>query len=269
MYVDVHAHLAHEAFAGDADAVAARALAAGVGRVIVNGLTPANNADVLALCGRHGHLRPALGLYPVDAGAAAIDHAAWSHDWPPPAPVDIAALVAQIEAHADDIVAIGEVGLDAHWAPESLGAQEEVLRALCALALRLDKPMILHTRGAEQRVVEVLESCGVQRADFHCFGGKVKLAERIAAHGWLLSIPSVVERAEGFQAIARRLPLTSLLTETDCPYMGPDRGARNEPATVVRGVAAIARARGEDPAAVRAAIWANYQRLFGPDEAAP
>ncbi len=264
MYVDVHAHLIHPSFAGEEDATAERALAAGVERVIVNGLEPTSNAAVLELCARHSHLRPALGLYPVDAGAAAIDRVAWAHEFEPPAVVDLAACIGFIEANIDRVIAIGEVGLDAHWAPESLPLQEEVLRAFCRLALRHDKPMILHTRRAEQRTFEILLEEGVARADFHCYGGKVKLAQRIADAGYTLSIPPVVERGEAFQALARALPLTAILTETDCPYMGPDRGGRNEPANVVRGVAAIAAARGEPLDEVRAAIAANYRRLFEP-----
>jgi TatD DNase family protein len=71
-----------------------------------------------------------------------------------------------------------------------------------------------------------------------------------------------VERSGSFQSLARKLPLELILTETDAPYMGPDRGERNEPANVPRGVAAIAKARGEDEEMVRAAIWDNCRRLF-------
>lgn len=262
MYVDVHAHLIHPQFLGEEDAVAARARAAGVGHVIVNGLEPVSNRAVLALCRRHDNLHAALGLYPVDAGAAAIDRAAWVHDFAPPAVVDADAEIAFIEAHADEIVAVGEVGLDAHWAPEALALQEDVLRRFCRLALRIDKPLILHTRRAEQRTLEILLEEGVVRADFHCYGGKAKLGVRIAEAGYYLSIPPVVERSEAFQVLVRKLPLDRILTETDCPYMGPDRGERNEPANVPRGVAAIAAARGEPMETVRDAIMANFTRLF-------
>ena len=262
MYVDVHAHIVHPSFAGEEDAVAERAAAAGLGAVIVNGLEPRSNRAVLELCRRHPHLRAALGIYPVDAGAAAIDRAGWTHDFPPPEVFDVDAEIAFIEAHAGEIAAIGECGLDAYWAPESLPLQEAVLRKLCGVARRTGLPMILHTRKAEQRAFEILQEEGIERADFHCYGGKLKLGRRIAEAGYYLSIPPVVERADSFQALARALPLDRILTETDCPYMGPDRGERNEPANVPRGVAAIAAARGEEIAVVADAIAANYRRLF-------
>ena len=84
MYVDVHAHLVHPKFAGEEDAIATRAAEAGLEYVIVNGLEPRSNREVIALCERHDHLLPAVGIYPVDACAHTLDREAWSHDWPPP-----------------------------------------------------------------------------------------------------------------------------------------------------------------------------------------
>ena len=72
----------------------------------------------------------------------------------------------------------------------------------------------------------------------------------------------MVTRAESFQRIVKELPLSQLLTETDCPYMGPDRDARNEPANVPRGVEAMARVREMDPEALTEAIRDNFRTLF-------
>ena len=102
----------------------------------------------------------------------------------------------------------------------------------------------------------------VEKADFHCFGGKLKLARRIAEAGYYLSIPPVVVRAESFQRFASKLPIECLLTETDCPYMGPERDALNEPSNVPVGVEAMAQARGIPTAEMAEAIRQNYERLF-------
>ncbi|HAN32443.1 MAG TPA: hypothetical protein DCQ06_12680 [Myxococcales bacterium] len=263
-YVDVHAHLIHSDFQGEEDAVAVRAAQAGLQWVIVNGLEPQSNRQVLSLCERHEHLLPAVGIYPLDACAHVIDSEAWDNPFDPPKPFDVDAEIAWIESVADQLIAIGECGLDRYWVKDDRSAQEQerVLRALCQVAIRCDLPLILHTRKAEQRTFEILQQEGVVRADFHCYGGKLKLAKRIAAAGYYLSIPPVVERAESFQRLAQELPLDRLLTETDSPYMGPDRGERNEPSNVPRGVAAIAQARGETLEEVQAAIAANFDRLF-------
>lgn len=264
MYCDVHTHLIHQQFEGEEDSAAERAAEAGLRCVIVNGLEPTSNRAVLELCERHEHLYPAIGVYPVDAGVAAINDDNWSHDWGPPDHFDVDAEIDWIEQNLDRVVAIGECGLDAYWVDDEAvrAEQERVLRKLCELSVAYDKPVILHTRKAEQRTFDIVKEMGVEKADFHCYGGKHNLAVEIAEHGYYFSIPTVVERSGSFQALVKKLPLELILTETDAPYMGPDRGERNEPANVPRGVAAIARARGEDEEAVERAIWENCNRLF-------
>ncbi len=261
MYVDVHAHLIHPAFAGREDEIARRAAEAGVTRVIVNGLEPRSNRAVLELCERHDNLLPALGIYPVDAIASRIDRAAWTHPWDPPAPFDADAEVDFIASVADRLVAIGECGLDAYWDTGHMDEQERVLRRLAEVAIAADKPLILHTRKAEERTFAILKEMGVRRADFHCFGGKAKLAVQIAEAGYHLSIPPVVVRADSFQRLVQKLPLESLLTETDCPYMGPTQDT-NEPANVPVGVAKMAELRGLSPEDMAAAIRSNFEALF-------
>lgn len=261
-YVDAHTHLVHERFAADADAAAERALAAGVARVIVNGLEPRSNRGVLELCARHDHLLPALGLYPVDAICNDIDPTTWTHDWPPPERFDVQAELQFIDSVADQLVAIGECGLDRHWVKDCAAAQEDVLRQLIEIAKAHDKPLILHSRRAEQRTFDILQEMGVERADFHCYGGKLKLARRIAEAGYFLSIPVIVARAESFQRLVEELPLTCLLSETDAPYLGPVPGERNEPAFIPQGVAAMASRKGLAETEMREIIRANFRRLF-------
>jgi TatD DNase family protein len=262
MYVDVHAHLIHPRFEGEEDAVAQRAAAAGLEYVIVNGLEPTSNRAVLELCERYEHLLPACGIYPVDAIATEIAAQGWEHDFAPPEPFSPEAEIAFIDSIADRLVAIGEIGLDQHWVKNHAERQEEVFRALIEVALKHDKPIIIHTRKAEARAFEILQEMGVERADFHCYGGKLKLAKRIAAAGYYLSIPPVVVKAESFQRIVAELPAEQLLTETDSPYMGPDTGERNEPANVPRGVAAMAQVRGISPEEMAGQIRENFRRLF-------
>jgi len=263
MYVDVHTHLIHPQFEGEADAVALRAKAAGLTRVIVNGLEPVSNRAVLDLCRRHDHLHPALGIYPVDAIAAVIPGEEWSYDFPSPEPFDVDAEIDFIDSCASGLIAIGEIGLDQYWIKSQAKEQERVFRRLISVAQKHDLPIIIHSRKAEARCFEILLEMGVEKADFHCYGGKLKLARRIAAAGYYFSIPPVVERADSFQRLAAELPLDRLLTETDAPYMGPDRGLRNEPMNVPRGVAAMAKARGIEADEMRVAVRENFRRLFG------
>ena len=263
MYVDAHAHIVHPRFAGEEDTIAERAKDAGVECIIVNGLEPQSNRAVLTLCERHQNLYPALGIYPVDAIANQIDQQKWEYDFPPPTPFDVDAEISFIDSVAHKLIAIGEIGLDQYWVKNQSEAQENVFRKLIMVALKHDKPIIIHTRKAEARAFAILQEMGVKKADFHCYGGKLKLAKRIAAAGYHFSIPPVVVRAESFQRMAQVLPLHSILTETDCPYMGPVSGTRNEPANVPFGVAAIAKARGLSVDEAKIAIRNNFHTLFG------
>ena len=262
MYVDVHAHLIHPKFEGEEDAVALRAAEAGLEYVIVNGLEPASNRAVLELCERHPHLLPACGIYPVDAIAREISEQGWEHEFSPPEVFVPEAEIEFIDSVADRLVAIGEIGLDQHWVKNQASRQEEIFRALIKVAQKHDKPIIIHTRKAEARAFEILQEMGVERADFHCYGGKLKLAKRIAAAGYYLSIPPVVVKAESFQRIVAEVPIEQLLTETDCPYMGPDSGERNEPKNVPRGVEAMAKAKNVPKDEMTRQIRENFRRLF-------
>lgn len=261
-YVDVHAHLTHDKLCDDVDAIVARAEAAGLRAIVCNGLDPISNRTVLELSERFDIVKPSLGIYPIDAMAAKIQPEEWTYDFPAPDAFDVDAEIAFIESKASELIAIGEIGLDAYWLQTHQDEQERVFRKLIEVAQTNDLPVIIHSRKAELRCFEILQEMKVEKADFHCFGGKLKLARRIADAGYYLSIPPVVVRAESFQRFAEKLPLECLLTETDCPYMGPDRDAVNEPANVPRGVAAMAAARGISSQEMTEAVQANYERLF-------
>ena len=260
---DVHAHLTHPRMAPDVADVIARAQAAGVTRIISNGLDPESNRAVLDLAERFSCVRAALGIYPLDAANDVIDPATWAFDFDPPERFSVADELEFIASQRDRIVAIGEVGLDGYWLPETLGRQIEVLREVCALSIRLDLPLILHSRKAERETFDVVRDSGVRRAVFHCFSGKLKLAQEIAAAGYHLSVPPTVERGEGFQKISEKVALTQLLTETDSPFLSPDKGERNEPANVARSVQSMARLRGIEVDALTEQLDANYRSLFG------
>jgi TatD DNase family protein len=147
--------------------------------------------------------------------------------------------------------------------PEELWPrQEEVFRALVAIALDADRPMIVHTRKRERRAFEILREMGATRVDWHCFGGKVALARQIAEHGHWLSIPANARRSESFTRMLETLPRDRILLETDCPYLGPDKARPNEPATV-RGTAEYAAELWGCPVAeVEARLAESFERLF-------
>lgn len=261
MYVDVHSHLTHEDFANDLPQVVQRAEASGLGAIIVNGLEPHSNRRILELAKIYPIIKAALGIYPIDAInglGASLPH--------PVARFDVDEEIAFIEAQilAGRVFAIGECGLDGYWVgEETFAEQERVFEALIEKAKNHNLPLIIHTRKREERAMEILAHHNVEHVDFHCYGGKAKPALQAAEkYGWYFSIPANARRSESFRKLLKELPPDRILTETDCPYLGPEKGERNEPANVVGTVALLAELRGISVDAAEDLVWSNYKRLF-------
>ena len=259
---DVHAHLTHPLLSADCDSILERARAAGLTRIISNGLNPEDNEAVARLAQRDSMVLPAFGLYPIDAVLPEMHEA--GVDYPrEPGPWTTEEAISWVRDHCDAAVAVGEIGLDGYWVPEELWErQEEVFRALVQIGIDADKPLILHSRKRERRCFEILTEMGARRANFHCFGGKVKLARRIAEAGYHLSIPANARRSESFTRMLQTLPRTQILLETDCPYLAPERGGTNEPATVAGTASYAAGLWDEEAAAVQEQLEDNFRSLF-------
>jgi TatD DNase family protein len=259
---DVHAHLTDERLMAQLPDVLARARAAGVTTIVSNGLNPTDNQAVADLAAAEPIVRPAFGYYPVDAvlrdmRADGVEYPGQREDWDPNDAID------WVEKHVDSAFAVGEIGLDGYWVPEKYWpAQEAVFRRLVQIAMDADKPIIIHTRKREARTLEILQEMGAKRVDWHCFGGRVTLARRIAECGHYLSIPANVRRSEAFTRMLETLPRDRILLETDCPYLGPDKEALNEPANVRVTAQFAAELWGSSESEVAKQLSANFETLF-------
>lgn len=261
---DVHAHLTHPKLLPELDAVLARARSAGVTSIISNGLNPEDNANVLALAQRDPLVKPAFGLYPVDAVLPEMREAGIDYPREVEHEVRAEAAIAWVREHVEQAFAIGEIGLDGYWVPEAFWErQEQAFRALVALAMEADKPVIIHTRKRERRAFEILCEMGATRVDWHCFGGKVKLAREIADAGHYFSIPANARRSESFTRMLETLPRERLLLETDCPYLGPERDRDNEPANVSHTLLYAAELWKAPVSSAEQQLAENFARLFG------
>jgi TatD DNase family protein len=262
-FYDVHAHLTHPRFEGEQAGVLERARAAGITTIISNGLNPADNEAVLALAASEPLVKPAIGLYPVDAVLPEMRAA--GVDYPREGPEqDGNEAVQYVRDNAHRAFAIGEIGLDGYWVPEQFWPrQEQLFCQLVEIAIAADKPIIIHTRKREQRAFDLLVELGAKRVDWHCFGGRVKLARRIAEHGHYLSIPANARRSESFTRMLETLPRERVLLETDCPYLGEEPGARNEPAAVARTAAYAAEVWSVSSDAASGQLATNFEQLFG------
>ncbi len=259
---DVHAHLTSPRMAADLPQVLERARAAGVTSIISNGLNPQDNRAVAALAAAEPCVKPAFGFYPVDTvlpqmRAAGVEYPREGEECSTQEGIDC------VRELAGAAFAIGEIGLDGHWVPEAFWpAQEDAFRTLVQIALEADKAIIIHTRKRERRTLELLLELGASRVNWHCFGGKVKLAREIAEQGHYLSIPANARRSESFTRMLQTLPRERVLLETDCPYLSPQAGGQSEPADVA-GTARYAAELWSAPAAeVEQQTAENFFRLF-------
>lgn len=263
MFVDVHTHLTHQQFEQDWSTVIQQAEAAGLKAIVVNGLEPNSNRQILTMAQQYPIVKAALGIYPINAAYDVLSK---------PLPYSVPAFDRDAEikfidemAASGQMIAVGECGLDLYWLDESsLPQQERVWIKLIEVAVRHDLPIIIHSRKAEQRCADILAHHGVKKVDFHCYGGKVKSAIRWAeTYGWYFSIPANSRHSESFTALLKKLPAELILTETDAPYLSPQKGQRNEPKNVVATVQHFAELRGLQAQAAEQQIWNNYCRLFG------
>jgi TatD DNase family protein len=243
--IDTHAHLD----AADAAAVLERARAAGVDRVVTVATTVAGAAAALTVAEREPGVYACLGVHPHEAGGSEPDRLD-----------ELRALLAHERA-----VAVGETGLDYYrdYAPRA--AQRELFERELALAAELAKPVVIHTRAADDDTREALALFDGP-VILHCFSSPA-LLEPALERGWYVSFAGNVTypKAPELRAAAARVPADRLLAETDSPYLSPQpvRGKRNEPAHVVHTLAVLADARGEDAAALAEQIDANATAVFG------
>jgi len=258
--IDSHCHLADETFAQDLDDVVRRARDAGLERAMV--ILEAGNAKEAAQARRLDALWPELrfsiGVHPHQAHQYAAD------------PDRAAAVVREQWTATPAARAVGEIGLDYHYDFSPRDVQQAVFRAQLRLARELDRPVVIHTREAEDDTVAMLreEGGGQLRGVLHCFTGSPALADAGLDLGLYISLAGIITfpKAEELRQTARRVPLDRVLTETDSPFLAPVpyRGKRNEPAHVVRVVDALAALHGKPAADLAQQTTANFHTLFRP-----
>jgi TatD DNase family protein len=258
--IDSHCHIAGPEFADDLDQVIARARTAGVERAFV--ILAADDEPELQqaseVSARWGDVRFSIGVHPHAAGKFASDPGE-------------AARAARRAIDAQPLArAIGEIGLDYHYDFAPREVQQQVFREQIRLAHQLKRPIVIHTREAEDDTFRILTE---ERASgiggvFHCFTGDRDMARRALDIGFHLSLAGIVTfpRALELKEVARMVPLDRLLIETDSPFLAPvpHRGKRNEPAHVAHVADVIGELRHTSAEAVADATSANFVRLFAP-----
>lgn len=254
MFIDSHCHLD-----GDGDrrveAALARAHEAGVTGFLVVGVDRTLEAArfAIALSERHADVRAVVGVHPHDASVLTD------------------AMLAELEvlARHPKVVAVGETGLDYHYMNSPVEAQKEAFRRQIALARRVGKPIVVHTRMAPADTLAILTEEGARDAGgvIHCFSEDRPFAQAALDLGFDLSFSGIVtfKRAQNVHEVAAWAPSDRILLETDSPYLAPvpERGKPCEPAYIVHTARRLAALRGLPLDEIARLTSDNTRRRFG------
>jgi TatD DNase family protein len=265
--IDSHAHLDSHRYNDDREAMLRRAREAGVEAVLSIGIGegPAEMHQARDLCRQYNHkpgltrLYASAGIYPHSTTEA--DHTALDN-------------LDQLLADPD-VIACGEIGLDYFHQGAPHDVQREGLIRQLEIAASRKRPILIHCRPKDgtthawDDLFQILEQNWSRTAlggIMHCFGGGWEQARRSLDLGFLISFAGnlTYPKAQPLRDVAARVPLDSVLVETDAPWLAPaaNRGKRNEPAMVVETAIVLADALRIDKDKIAAATTGNFYRLF-------
>lgn len=260
-WVDTHAHLAFPELETDLDGVLARASAAGVCAIVSIGCDPATSERTVALAHAHASVWATVGLHPGYVPEVSL--------------CDLKTIRAL--AQEPRVVAIGETGLDYYRLPPApseaaavVRQQKDLFWAQLDLARTLRKPVVIHNRSADADLLEILRAHEPGFAPWgvmHCFSGDSRLAFECLELGLLISFTGILtfRNADALREVARQVPLSRIMLETDAPYLAPvpHRGRRNEPAYLPAIAAVLAQVKHISVEEVACVTTATARAFFG------
>jgi TatD DNase family protein len=250
MLIDSHAHLEMKEFDHDREKVFERARQAGVGFVITVGTNLVLSRKAVELAERHENIYATVGIHPHDV--VNTDNKTF----------DTLLELAQWKK----VVAYGEIGLDFFRNISPQEKQIDMFGRQLEMAKELKLPVIIHDRDAHEQTLKMVKASSIRCGVFHCFSGDYNMARQCIDLGFCISIPGVVtyDKAKTIQDVVRYVPLSSILLETDAPYLAPIpyRGKRNEPSFIIHTAKRVAELKGVSLEEVAEATTKNAKSLF-------
>lgn len=255
MYIDTHTHNADKAFEGCEDEIITRCINAGVELMLEADIDSSEREGMYSLVQRWPKiLKPMLGLYPGSV----------KEDWED----EILAIEAWYSKYKEEIIAVGEIGLDYHYGKDYSNLQKEAFRIQLELASKWNLPVNIHLREATDDFFEIISDCrhlGL-RGNLHAFSGSYETFDRLSRLGdWYVGIGGVVTfKKASIGEDIRRIPIERIVLETDAPYLAPTphRGERNDSSFLPLIAAFIADRKGISTEEVAYITTNNAKTLF-------
>ena len=249
MLVDTHAHLNFKDFNRDREEVIRRAFEGGVKAIVNVGTNFKNSQESIELAENHKNIYAAVSLHPIHVEDEEFNEKEWL----------------KLAAHPK-VVAIGETGFDFYHRSDKK-RQKEIFEKLIKIACKVEKPLILHSREADEEVLQILRENKLpsKRGVIHCFGRDYEVAKKFLDLGFLISYTGNITYNQERASSIPHVPLEKIMIETDCPFMAPIpfRGQRNEPLYVKYVAQKITEIKNESFEKVAEATTENAQKLFG------
>lgn len=169
-------------------------------------------------------------------------------------------------AQEDNVIALGETGLDYYYQQDNLEQQQENFKEHIRLGRKLNKPIIVHTRNAKQDTLRILKDEHVHSGVLHCFTEDIETAKQLLDIGFYISFSGIItfKNAEALRDVAKYVPLDRILVETDSPYLAPVpyRGKENQPAYVREVAQYLSALKGVSLEEIAQKTTANFCQLF-------
>lgn len=255
-FIDSHCHIDGESFDSDRDEIVRRAKDAGVVAMLIIGTGNPHDGEIgraVEVAEMYENVFASVGVHPHDAKM-----------------YDDSAEETLINlTKSEKVIAWGEIGLDYYYDHSPRDVQRDVFIRQIRTAKKLDLPIIIHSRDADDETVEILKAeCSYDnfKGIMHCFGGTAAMASELMEIGFMISFAGNVtfKKADNLRDAARVVSLDKLLIETDCPFLTPIpfRGKRNEPAFVVHTAKFLADFYEIELETLAQQTTANFQSFF-------
>lgn len=252
--IDTHCHLDMRAYQEDLEDILSKAYSLGVHAIVTIGINVASSQEAIGLAGKYSMVKATVGIHPHDVGN--IDASALN------------VIQTLIEQNRQHIVAYGEIGLDYVKNYSQPDIQRHYFRLQLEIAREHELPVIIHDREAHDDILRILkEHAPLSNGGImHCFSGNMEYAKEILDLGLLISIPGIVTftNATDLQEVTKKIPLDSMLLETDGPFLAPMpyRSKRNEPKYLLYTLLEVAKLRNSSVEEIAQATTENACRLF-------